>query len=51
MNAFFHLSLNHNPPGCRNANIPHVHKYHQLLYCTFGQGGQCADGWRFASKR
>lgn len=50
MNAYFHLSLNHNPPGCRNADSPHVHDYHQLLYCTFGEGGQCADGWKFAMR-
>lgn len=36
----FHLSLNHNPPGCRNADTPHVHKHHELLFCTGGEGGQ-----------
>ncbi len=50
MDAYFHLSLNRNPPGCRNADSPHVHDYHQLLYCTFGEGGQCADGWQFAMR-
>jgi AraC-like DNA-binding protein len=49
-NDFFHLSLNHNPPGCRGGNSPHVHEYHQLLYCTAGEGGQCADGWKYAMR-
>ena len=48
MKDFFHLSLNHTPPGCRNADIPHVHEYDQLLYCTTGEGGQWADGCRYA---
>jgi len=46
MSDFFHLNLNHNPPGCRNADIPHVHDYHQLLFFTSGEGQQCADGWK-----
>ena len=44
MNDIFHLSLNQNPPGCRGADIPHVHSHHELLYCTSGEGGQLADG-------
>ncbi len=47
MNCFFHLSYNYNPPGCRNANIPHVHKHHELLYCTTGEGGQLANHRKF----
>ncbi len=46
MNSFFHLSLNRNPPGCWNAEIPHVHKYHQLLYCTTGKTSQRIAGTR-----
>ncbi len=46
MKDFFHLSLNRNPPGCRNADATHVHDYHQLLFFTSGEGLQCEDGWR-----
>lgn len=46
MKDFFHLSLNRNPPGCRNADAVHVHDYHQLLYFTSGEGLQSADGRR-----
>lgn len=46
MKDFFHLSLNRNPPGCRNAAASHVHDYHQLLFFTSGEGAQCADGWK-----
>jgi len=46
MQNFFHLSLNRNPPGCRNADAAHVHDYHQLLFFTAGEGLQCADGQR-----
>ena len=46
MKHFFHLSLNRNPPGCWNAEIPHSHKYHQLLYCTTGESGQRIGGRR-----
>ena len=46
MNDFFHISQNRNPPGCRNADIPHVHDYHQLLFFTSGEGEQCTDGWK-----
>jgi AraC-like DNA-binding protein len=43
MTGFFHLSLNRNPPGCRNADVPHTHAHHELLYCTAGEGGQMAE--------
>lgn len=46
MKDFFHLSLNRNPPGCRNAHAAHVHDYHQLLFFTSGEGLQCEDGWQ-----
>jgi AraC-like DNA-binding protein len=46
MKDFFHLSLNRNPPGCRNADAAHAHDYHQLLYFTSGEGLQSADGWQ-----
>ncbi len=45
MKDYFHLSLNRNPPGCRNANVAHVHDYHQLLFFTSGEGSQRCDGW------
>lgn len=48
MNGIFHLSFHRNPPGCRNADIPHVHKHHELLYCTAGEGGQLADHREFS---
>lgn len=44
MNNFFHLGLNRNPPGCWNAEIPHVHKHHQLLYGTAGESSQRIGG-------
>lgn len=47
MTGFFHLSLNRNPPGCRNADTPHVHAHHELLYCTAGEGGQVFDQRQF----
>lgn len=40
MNDFFHLNLNRNPPGCRNANVPHAHRHHELLYALNGEGAQ-----------
>jgi len=43
MDTIFHLSLNQNPPGCPNADLPHVHGHHELLFCTAGEGGQMAD--------
>lgn len=43
MNSFFHISLNRNPPGCFNADVPHVHGHNELLYCTSGKGGQIAN--------
>ena len=46
MNTYFHLSLNQNPPGCRNAHTPHIHDYHQLLYFTSGEGAQWSEGWK-----
>lgn len=46
MKNYLHLSVNRNPPGCRNADVPHVHDYHQLLFFTSGEGTQCADGWK-----
>lgn len=51
MNDFFHLSLNRNPPGCWNAEIPHVHGHHQLLYCTGGEGGQRVGGCEITMRR
>jgi len=42
MNSVFHLQWNRNPPGCHNADIPHVHQHHELLFCTAGEGGQIA---------
>jgi AraC-like DNA-binding protein len=50
MNHFFHLSLNHNPPGCWNAEIPHTHRHHQLLYCTAGETGQRIGDWKLAMR-
>jgi AraC-like DNA-binding protein len=47
MENTFHVSLNHNPPGCRNAYTPHTHKHHELLYCTAGVGGQYTDRRQF----
>lgn len=44
MKEFFHLSLNHNPPGCRSALVMHAHDYHQLLFFTSGEGEQRSDG-------
>jgi AraC-like DNA-binding protein len=46
MKDFFHLSLNRNPPGCRNALATHFHDYHQLLFFISGEGLQCEDGWK-----
>ena len=40
MTPFFHVSLNHNPPGCRNADIPHSHEHDEMLLCVDGHGGQ-----------
>ena len=37
MKPFFHLSLYRDPPGCWNAQTPHVHGHHQLLYCLAGK--------------
>jgi AraC-like DNA-binding protein len=48
METTFHVSLNHNPPGCRNAYTPHTHKHHELLYCTAGAGGQYTERRQFA---
>ena len=50
MSHFFHLSLNRNPPGCWNAEIPHVHTYHQLLYCTAGEDGHRVGHWKVAMR-
>ncbi len=50
MNPFFHLSLNRNPPGCRNADVPHTHDHHELLYCTSGEGGMAANQREFPLK-
>ncbi len=44
---FFHLSFYHTPPGCRNANVPHTHEHHELLFATAGQGGQLAGHREF----
>jgi AraC-like DNA-binding protein len=46
MNHFFHLSLNHSPPGCWNAEVPHVHQHHQLLYCTAGEDSHRIGNWK-----
>lgn len=46
MKTYFHLSLNQNPPGCRNAHTPHTHDHHQLLYFTAGEGAQWSEGWK-----
>ena len=48
MNHFFHVSLNRNPPGCWNAETPHVHSHHQLLYCTAGEDAHCVGGKRIS---
>lgn len=45
MKDYFHLSINRNPPGCRNANVAHTHDYHQLLFFTSGEGAQRTEGW------
>jgi AraC family L-rhamnose operon transcriptional activator RhaR/AraC family L-rhamnose operon regulatory protein RhaS len=50
MKHFFHLSLNQNPPGCWNAEIPHTHEHHQLLYCTAGETGQRIGEWELAMR-
>jgi len=42
MNPIFHPSFYHAPPACLNGDVPHVHDYHELLYCTAGEGGQVA---------
>jgi AraC-like DNA-binding protein len=44
MNHFFHLGLNRNPPGCWNAESPHVHRHHQMLYCTAGEDNHRIGG-------
>jgi AraC-like DNA-binding protein len=46
MDPFFHLSLNRNPPGCWNADVPHVHRHHQLLCCTAGEDDHRIGGQR-----
>ena len=43
MKSFFHISRNMNPPGCRGADELHAHKYHELLFCLNGEGGQKTD--------
>lgn len=40
MPPFFHISKNVNPPGCHNAQVPHEHDHHEILFCVDGAGAQ-----------